>query len=64
MFFRPLLKIIVGVLGLIVIEKENSEPKSSKVLVSNYLSLFDHIAIHIATGAFTVSILHQYLSIV
>lgn len=54
--YRPLLKVILGVLGLIVIEKENSAPKNSKVLVSNYLSLFDHIALHLATGAFTVCI--------
>lgn len=50
---RPLLKVISGVLGLIVVEKENSSLKNSRVLVSNYLSLFDHIALHLATGSFT-----------
>ncbi|XP_022161901.1 ancient ubiquitous protein 1-like [Myzus persicae] len=50
---RPLLKIMSGVLGLIVVEKENSSIKNSRVLVSNYLSLFDHIALHLATGSFT-----------
>ncbi|CAI6368244.1 unnamed protein product [Macrosiphum euphorbiae] len=49
---RPLLKIMSGVLGLIVVEKENSSIKNSRVLVSNYLSLFDHIALHLATGSF------------
>ncbi|XP_060879953.1 lipid droplet-regulating VLDL assembly factor AUP1-like [Metopolophium dirhodum] len=49
---RPLLKIMSGVLGLIVVEKENSSTKNSRVLVSNYLSLFDHIALHLATGSF------------
>lgn len=43
-----------GVLGLIIVEKENSASKNSRVLVSNYLSLFDHIALHLATGSFTV----------
>jgi len=51
---RPLLRIIFGVLGLIVKEKKNSAPISSRVLVSNYLSLFDHIAMHLAIGTFTV----------
>lgn len=46
-----------GVLGLIVIEKDNSASKRSRVLVSNYLSLFDHIALHLATGTFTVCIM-------
>uniref|UniRef100_A0A2S2PA69 Lipid droplet-regulating VLDL assembly factor AUP1 n=1 Tax=Schizaphis graminum TaxID=13262 RepID=A0A2S2PA69_SCHGA len=50
---RPLLKIMSGVLGLIVVEKENSSFKNSRVLVSNYLSLFDHIALHLVTGCFT-----------
>ncbi|XP_001946551.1 ancient ubiquitous protein 1 [Acyrthosiphon pisum] len=50
---RPLLKMMSGVLGLIVVEKENSSIKNSRVLVSNYLSLFDHIALHLATGSFT-----------
>lgn len=49
---RPLLKIMSGVLGLVVVEKENSSIKNSRVLVSNYLSLFDHIALHLATGSF------------
>jgi len=43
-----------AVLGLIVVEKENSSIKNSRVLVSNYLSLFDHIALHLATGSFAV----------
>lgn len=34
-------------------KKKNSTTKNSKVLVSNYLSLFDHIALHLATGAYT-----------
>ncbi|KAL5234135.1 hypothetical protein ACI65C_001545 [Semiaphis heraclei] len=50
---RPLLKVMSGVLGLIVVEKENSSTKNSRVLVSNYLSLFDHIALHLATGSYT-----------
>jgi ancient ubiquitous protein 1 len=50
---RPLLKIMSGVLGLIVVKKENSSIKNSRVLVSNYLSLFDHIPLHLATGSFT-----------
>lgn len=45
---------MLGVLGLIVKEKENSVPKNSRVLVSNYLSIFDHIALHLAIGTFTV----------
>lgn len=45
---------MLGVLGLIVIEKEHSVSKNSRVIVSNYLSLFDHIALHLATGAYTV----------
>jgi len=45
-----------SVLGLIVVKKENSSLKKSKVLVSNNLSLFDHIALHLATGCFTVCI--------
>jgi len=52
--YRPLLKVMSGVLGLIVVEKENSSTKNSRVLVSNYLSLFDHIALHLATGSYTV----------
>lgn len=52
--YRPLLKVNLGVLGLIVKEKENSVSKNCKVLVSNHLSLFDHIALHLETGAFTV----------
>jgi len=51
---RPLLRVMLGVLGLIIVEKKNSTTKNSKVLVSNYLSLFDHIALHLATGAYTV----------
>jgi len=54
--YRPLLKIMSGVLGLIVVKKENSSIKNSRVLVSNYLSLFDHIPLHLATGSFTVCI--------
>jgi len=54
MFIRPLLKVMSGVLGLIVVEKENSSTKNSRVLVSNYLSLFDHIALHLSTGSYTV----------
>ncbi|XP_025193768.1 ancient ubiquitous protein 1-like [Melanaphis sacchari] len=50
---RPLLRIMSGVLGLIVVEKENSSSKNSRVLVSNNLSLFDHIALHLTTGCFT-----------
>jgi len=50
---RSLLRIMLGVLGLIVKEKENSVPKNSRVLVSNYLSMFDHIALHLAIGTFT-----------
>ncbi|CAH1713864.1 unnamed protein product [Aphis gossypii] len=50
---RPLLKTMSSVLGLIVVKKENSSLKKSRVLVSNYLSLFDHIALHLATGCFT-----------
>ncbi|XP_015380526.1 PREDICTED: ancient ubiquitous protein 1-like [Diuraphis noxia] len=49
---RPLLKVMSGVLGLIVVEKENSSTKKSRVLVSNYLSLFDHIALHLSTGSY------------
>ncbi|KAL4149566.1 hypothetical protein QTP88_003493 [Uroleucon formosanum] len=49
---RPLLKVMSGVLGLIVVEKNNSSIKNSRVLVSNYLSLFDHIALHLATGSY------------
>lgn len=45
------------ILGLIVVEKKNSASKNSKILVSNYLSLFDHIAIYLATGTFTVHII-------
>lgn len=45
---------MMGVLGLIVIEKNNSATKNSKVLVSNYLSIFDHVALHLAIGSFTV----------
>jgi hypothetical protein len=52
---RPLLRIILGVLGLIVIEKENSASKNSRVLASNSLSIFDFIALHLVTGAYTVS---------
>ncbi|KAF0771420.1 ancient ubiquitous protein 1-like [Aphis craccivora] len=52
-FHRPLLKTMSSVLGLIVVKKENSSSKKSRVLVSNYLSLFDHIALHLATGCFT-----------
>lgn len=48
---------MLGILGLLVVEKKNSAPKNSKVLVSNYLSLFDHIAIYLATGSFTVCVL-------
>lgn len=47
---------MLGVLGLIVVEKKNSVSKSSKILVSNYLSIFDHIAIYLAYGTFTVCI--------
>lgn len=47
---------MLGVLGLIVVEKENSASKSSRILVSNYLSLFDHIALYLAYGTFTVRI--------
>lgn len=53
---RPLLKVMSGVLGLIVVEKNNSSIKNSRVLVSNYLSLFDHIALHLATGSYAVRI--------
>lgn len=54
---RPLLKVMASVLGLIVIEKDNSATKNSRVLVSNYLSIFDHVALYLATGTFTVCIL-------
>lgn len=47
---------ILLVLGFIVVENENSVPKHSRVLVSNNLSIFDHIALHLGTGTFTVCI--------
>lgn len=47
---------MLSILGLIVVEKENSTAKNSKVLVSNYLSLFDHVALYLATGSFSVCI--------
>ncbi|VVC37403.1 Ubiquitin system component Cue [Cinara cedri] len=50
---RSLLRIMLGILGLLVVKKKNSASKNSKVLVSNYLSIFDHIAIYLATGTFT-----------
>lgn len=45
-----------GVLGLIVVEKENSIQKKCQVIVSNHLSIFDHVALHLATGSFAVCI--------
>lgn len=54
---RPLLKIMLAVLGFIVIEKDDSAIQRSRVLVSNNLSLFDHIALHLATGMLTVCIM-------
>lgn len=50
---RQLLRVILLVLGFIVVENENSVPKHSRVLVSNNLSIFDHIALHLGTGTFT-----------
>ncbi|XP_050536031.1 lipid droplet-regulating VLDL assembly factor AUP1-like [Daktulosphaira vitifoliae] len=50
---RPLLRIMCGVLGLIVVEKKNSVPKKSQVIVSNHLSIFDHIALYLVTDSFT-----------
>lgn len=54
---RPLLKIMLATLGLIVIEKGDSAVQRTRVLVSNNLSLFDHIALHLATGILTVCIM-------
>ncbi|XP_050429472.1 lipid droplet-regulating VLDL assembly factor AUP1-like [Adelges cooleyi] len=50
---RPLLRIMCGVIGLIVVENDKSVPKKNQMIVSNHLSMFDHVALHLAIGSYT-----------
>jgi ancient ubiquitous protein 1 len=50
-FRQKVLRIICGVLGLTISTEGDSHPHG-KVFVSNHITSFDHLAIHLATNAF------------
>lgn len=56
-FRSAVLRTMCAILGVVVIqENEEVRDESVKVIVTNHVSLFDHLAIHLVTGSISVNV--------